>query len=225
MRHFLVAAIACTFLAVGSTDAVADIIITNHSFEADGLTDGQFTGGATGWGSTPGAGTGIGHLNPVEAQFSGTSGSGSIPGGDGERVGYISVAGEMWQNIGMIDANTQYDLTVAIGERKDLGWGHDLTVSLRATSRTGTLLGSGVYTAADAPNGSFTDVGFSIDSSNFGAEVGNSLFVVFSSTGGQELFDNLRVTAATVPEPTSFALLAPCGICFAGRRRRRQTVA
>lgn len=207
--------------------AAADVIITNSGFEDPLHADGGFAN-PTGWSVSAGAGTGIGSLNPIGVQFAGTDDApgspGLIPGtGDGFQVGYISGAFQMWQNIGTIVANADYELTVAIGERLDLGWS-DLTVALRANSQTGTLLADDVYTAADAPDGTFSDVSFSFNSAGFAGEVGSDLFVVFTGTGTQALFDNLRVseTTAAVPEPSTFAVLGIGAIGFLGHRRRKR---
>ncbi len=210
--------IKTTLLTLGLAAATtmisqAAISITNHSFEDDVLADGAAaTTGTTGW-----VNNGSGHFNPQDAQIFGTTGSGLIPGGDGSQVAFINF-GPFYQNIGTIEANSIYELTVAIGARRDLSWAN-LTVALRASSETGTVLASQVYVHADAPVGSFTDVSFSFDSNDFAGEVGNDLFVTFSAAP-QPLIDNVRVTETLVPEPSTTALLGLGGLALILRRRK-----
>lgn len=203
-------------LALLSNTADAAISITNFSFEDPSFGDQGSGSGATGW-----FGSGGGVYNPQDAQFTGTTGApGTIPGtGDGVQVAYMN-GGSMYQDVGDIVADSIYELTVAIGQRADLGWS-DLTISLRASSETGTVLASQTYDAAAAPNGTFSDVSFSFSSADFAGEVGNDLFLVFQAPGVQALYDNVRITETAIPEPSSTALLGLGGLALTLRRRRK----
>ena len=213
-QYFSTAALALAGLVV-STSAHAAVSVSNPSFELGALGDGVPAAGATDW--VGGAG---GRYNPTDGQFVGTTGApGTIPGtGDGTQVAYMNGTSPMYQNVGTIEANTVYELTVAIGQRADLGWS-DLTVALRPDSQNGPIIAGGIYDAADAPDGTFTDVTISFDSSILTSEVGKDLYITFNSQGVQALYDNVRLTETLIPEPTSFALLGFGGLLVARRRR------
>jgi len=219
---FLAAIFTVGILFAISTPVSADIVIENASFELPSIGDGTTTSGFGGWARSGGAGSAISVLNPLDAQFSGSTG-GAVPGtGSGDQVVVIGggTGNQLWQDVGTIEADANYELTVAIGERLDLSWSN-LSVDLRANSMDGTLLAGNVYTAADAPDGTFSDMSFSFNSADFAGEVGNSLFVVFTGSGNQSVLDNVRVTEtfSAVPEPSSLAFLG-LGMTFLLCRRR-----
>ena len=144
---------------------------------------------------------------------------GTIPGtGQGEQIAYMNGA-TLYQNVGTIEANSTYEMTVAIGERLDLSF-NSLTISMRASSDTGTILASQSYNATDAPNGTFSDVSFSFSSADFAGEVGNDLFLVFQSGGVQVLLDNVRISETAIPEPSAAAILGLAGLALMVRRKR-----
>lgn len=205
-----------------SVPVSASIVINNFSFEEPSIADGTVTSGFLGWNRSGGAGSAISIMNPLDAQFTGSTG-GAVPGtADGDQVVVIGGApgNQMWQDVGTIEANANYELTVAIGKRLDFSW-TDLTVALRASSNGGTLLASNVYTAADVLDGTFSDVSLSFASADFAGEVGNDLVVVFTGSGNMSVLDNVRVSEsiASVPEPTSLALLGVSMAIFTRRRR------
>ena len=140
-----------------STSANASVNVLNPSFEDTVYVDQGSGTGTANWVNGSG-----GTYNPQDGQFTGTTGApGTIPGtGDGTQVAYMNGSNPMYQNVGTIEATSAYELTVAIGQRLDLNWSN-LTVELRADSQAGTVLASDVFDAADAPDGTFSDVSIS----------------------------------------------------------------
>lgn len=201
-------------LAVLSIHVQAAISITNFSFEDNILDDSASGAGLNGW-----TASNSGSFNPIDSHFTGTSGlPGTIPGdGHGQQVAYMN-GGTLYQNVGTIEANSTYEMTVAIGERLDLGF-NNLTIYMRASSDTGATLATQSYDASDAPNGTFSDVSFSFSSADFAGQVGNDLYLVFESGGIQVLLDNVRISETAIPEPAATALLG-FGACLLLVRRR-----
>ena len=71
------------------------VVITNFSFEEPSIADGTTTSGFGGWSRSGGAGSAISILNPLDAQFSGSTG-GAVPGAaDGDQVVIIGGSIEM----------------------------------------------------------------------------------------------------------------------------------
>ena len=209
-----------TAVAIGAglvlaTSANAAISIVNPSFEDTVYGDQGSGTGTAGWVNGSG-----GTYNPQDAQFTGTTGApGTIPGtGDGTQVAYMNGSSPMYQSVGTIAAASVYELTVAIGQRLETAWSN-LTVELRATNQNGTVLASDVFDAADAPDGTFSDVSISFNSADFSGEVSNDLVITFRSVGVQALYDNVRLTETLIPEPSSLALLGLGGLLVARRRR------
>ena len=127
---------------------------------------------------------------------------------DGNIVAYV-VEGSLSQDLGIgLAPNSNYDLTVDVGDR------------------LGGFM-SGDYTIALDVNGvsmcSFTGDSTSITPGTFAAETcsfatgstvpSGDLSVVLSDSNGQATFDNVTVDPVDTPEPSSAALLG-FGLCF-----------
>jgi hypothetical protein len=210
----------------------ATLSIDNHDFETGGFSSDDFTSFPgeipTGWSSSTGlTGNFYGYYNPDDAGYIGTDGSGTAGTMAGPNVFYFgsAVTGEgIYQVLSdTFEADTDYDLTVALGARDGgLAFTASLTMNLYAGS---TLLATSTVrnTASD---GSFSD--FTLNYTYNGADaglVGQNLKIEFleddSIATGEVDIDNVRLTSniTSVPE-ASTSLMALGGAAVLLRRRR-----
>lgn len=203
-----------SFAAPAKADAVA---IQNASFEiTNPLTSSCGTGCNFNAGPIPGwALTGDGgSWQPNAARI-------NLPLPDGSIVAY-SNGGTISQTLtSSIIPDTTYVLTVDVGHRLDAstsptGYLTNYTIALYAGT---TLLNSFSASNGVIPIGEFADETVTFTS---GATVpAGDLTIVLTSVGPQADFDNVRLTASTVPEPSSLTLLAGAlGVMFLALRRR-----
>jgi hypothetical protein len=108
-----------------------------------------------------------------------------------------SVTGGIYQDVGVLQANTAYTLTVAIGSRADINNSPGIISLLNGTDNTGTLLATGG--GLPASQDSWQD--FSISFTN-GVSTQGDLTVVLSVLGNattmQADFDNVRLIKSSV---------------------------
>jgi hypothetical protein len=218
----------------------ASVLINNHSFETPvRATDGLF--------SVSGSGTGVfnswnyvvqnggsfedfGIENPGAGAYTGATGNSTPSGADGINVAFLNqdnsgLFAGIFQNVGTLQANTQYTMTIAIGQRLDRTNGSiEFGLYGGATGATdiwasGTALSTATNVSSTA--GSFQDF---VVTFTTGAIVSNDLYVGarYTETGAnliQASLDNVRLDATLVPEP-SMALLGGLGMLGLLRRRR-----
>lgn len=101
--------------------------------------------------------------------------------------------------------NTTYMLSVDVGHRLDEPLGTEYSIKLYAGNTLLAMLPSSTSTIT-IPIGTFADETLTYTS---GATVApGDLRIVLSSDGNQANFDDVKLTASTVPEPSSLFLLA-----------------
>lgn len=215
LRAFLALAgiLATAGAAEAGTITVQNFSFENPSYSSGGGLDspgGRYSFQATGWNT---GGTYSGSFLPNDT-------AANLPVPDGNQVGFagdITYAGSLFQDLGVaVVAGESYTLDVYVGSRLE-GYPANYSVELLAG---GTVLGSTSGTI-DPGTGNFFPV--TVTAIATGANSGN-LGILLSQTasGGQSLFDDVRLTSA--PEPSTL-LLAASGL-FAlpfSRHLRRRT--
>jgi hypothetical protein len=167
-------------------------------------------GSIPGWTITGGV---AGSWQPTAVSF-------PLPLPDGITVAY-SNGGIISQTLtSSLIPDTTYVLSVDVGHRLDgpNGFATNYTIALYAGSTLLASLPPGTSNGI-IPMGTFADETLTFTT---GATVASGdLSIVLSSAGPQADFDNVRLTASTVPEPGSLSLLAGgLGLLLYARRRR-----
>ena len=233
-------ALAMAFAAAVISAHGASVLINNYSFETPAqANDGNFvaTGSGTGvfnsWNYVVQNGASFedfGIENQGGGAYSGATGGGTPSGADGINTVFLNqdnsgLFAGIFQNVGSLQANTQYTMTVAIGQRLDRTNGsvefglYGATTGATNIWTTGTALSTA--TQVSTTPGSFQD--FSVTFTT-GAIVSDNLYVAarYTETAADRIqasLDNFRLDATVVPEP-SVALLGGLGMLGLLRRRR-----
>jgi hypothetical protein len=211
-----------SLLAVSVAHAQS-ITVLNNSFQLQPQTPGQTTvltpNGPTGW-----TGFNVGSGGNYDIGLSGENGSDFTAGplaapASGNSYLWINrfngngtqVAG-VYQDVGSLMADTQYTLTVAIGQRAGTGpngsWSPGIISLLNGTDNTGALLATGGGLPS-TPN-TWQDYTASFTT---GALVNGDLTIdlsVLDAPSIQADFSNVELTATPVPESGT------CGVVSAG---------
>jgi hypothetical protein len=221
--------------SMGRTAVAASIPVTNYSFENPNTGD-CCGANATipGWQFADGG----------DATGTQNQGVNNPTGTDGNYWAFLNLSGAGAN--GTITSTapattfapiTKYELTVAVGSNTQLDYGYfapgNFTVSILAN---GTPVASGSVSGASLTLGTLTDLSTTFTTGVSGGVVGDALTIQLYSHndgnalinatygGEQSLFDNVRLTAIQLPEPSS--VVALCGLgamglfLFARRRRK-----
>ncbi|RYD35551.1 MAG: hypothetical protein EOP87_07175, partial [Verrucomicrobiaceae bacterium] len=211
-----------TLLALASTAHAASVLINNHSFESPLLaadTDSGLaakpTGTFSGWGyfmSTGADFQDFGIENPNGSAYTGANGSGTPLGADGTNVVFLNQGTtggviNIFQDVGVLLPNTQYKLTVAIGQRLDRINGAPTIGLLNAAFGEGNAWANGTLlsstTGVSSVGGSFQDFSTTFTT---GSTVSGNLYIgaQYIADGTiQASVDNFRLEA--IPEPSAAA--------------------
>jgi hypothetical protein len=212
-------AILFSAACIGLKVDAGSITVPDFSFElwtnpvtGFGLADGATTAGPDVGSFWRAAGNGgVNLVNPLDAQFPGTTGSpGTLPAtGDGTNYFFIGLGhdGFGWQTVATVQSNTIYTLTVAVGNTLSADGGHGSINLLSGTFPGGTALGSAPVDSTVITPGSFADTTLVLTNGQHG---GKPLTILLQGTGlsGTELiYDNVRLDAT--PAPAAATALVP----------------
>lgn len=187
----------------------AAITLSNPSFESPDTVDGSYNGEVDGWGETGGAPL-RGLYDPESSSYAGATGNTvPLPGtATGFQVGFVSAANALLsQSAGALLPNTTYTLTAAFGDPLlgiRTGW-----IQLVNTTTGDVLAENRDFSGVD---GTFVDRTASFTS---GSSVSGDLIIVLRSNGNETHYDNVRLDASPVPEP-SFSITFLCGAVALG---------
>jgi len=204
--------------ALTSTSAhAATLAIVNPSFEDDDAPDNSFLSVAAGW-TLVGNPTGTQDFNDGQ----------SPQPTDGEQHGFASFQPASLSQLTThaISAGETYTLTVDVGQLTNFS-GSEATIYLfGSTAGFGTPLANVNGTAQQAgiapASGAYlldqtvTYTALASGDPFEGQQIGIALV---NSVGTQTLFDNVRLEAVGVPEPSSLALLGLGGLALLRRKR------
>jgi HpiC1 cyclase/Immunoglobulin domain len=225
-RQYLLAGLTAVLAsgAILSTTA-APVNIPDFSFENTSVADGATTGApnvGTNW--TAAGNGGVFLRNPQDDRFAGSSETTVPPGnlpapGNGTNCVIVNINGNtgyVWQNIGGLQANTIYTLTVAAGlDLIDSGGGGVIAL-VNGVNPFGTILASApVDTTTNTP-GTFSDVTLTFTT---GQIVSGPLTILLrGDSGTQIIFDNVRLDATPAPNsPAALAITAtPTNFVYVG---------
>jgi hypothetical protein len=239
----VITSLAFNFALISLANATP-VTINNFSFETPVVaSDNTFVTASSSpfnsWGYNKTTGSGFqdfGIENPGAAEYTNAAGSGTPLGANGTNVAFLnqSIGGgivNIFQDIGAIQANTTYTLTVAIGQRLDRTNGSATIALFNTASGSGTsgnpftdlsstMLNSTLGVSSVA--GSFQDF---VVTFTTGSVVSGDLTVGAQYVGDgkiQASVDNFRLDAvAAVPEPRelSLAICALLGVLVFIRHR------
>lgn len=236
-------AAAVAFLGWTNASQAQSVTVPNFSFETPVTSGFQDNSGISSGSALPNMGNSwyylggfVGNGSPVGVQNANANGGFTAP--DGTQDGYVNNGAWLGStSLTAIQANTAYTLTVAEGNRGGgFAQSAGFTIALAYGSSAGdaALASSGNWgnslhvDYANSPAvGAFADYTVSFTTGASDSAIGQSLFVVLGSdattaaSGVNPIdYDNVRLTAAAVPEPTSLALLLG-GLTLLVVRRRR----
>jgi len=227
------------WLATPHESSATPIVVPNFSFEATAPNDGNFDAAPIPDWVITGDFSAAGAFNSTDSQFSGTTG-GPLPSpGDANNFGLANLSRSTTAGsdfavftsaapIATVQDNTQYSLTVAVGNRK--GFAPDSITIEFLVDDSAVLASSLSVLGAAIPDDSFMDFTTSFTTLLEGDPLtGGDLKVrlTHSSLSGSGTatadFDNVRVELTElppIPEPSTFTL-GVLGLAAVRRFRRR----
>lgn len=222
------------FATYGGSCEGGVISVANSSFESPSRFDGAYTTSSAA-GTVPSwtintSGKVVGVWNPQNASYNNASGNGTPSGADGTNVAFFygTSEGSLTQTLTEnLAANTNYTLTVAVGNRNDPGLFAGYQIELLAG---GVSVGIESNVSAPSTVGTFADVTLNFVTAGTHSQLGQALGIRLtgpsSGSNTRVEYDNVQLTAtaAIVPKPGTAIAMGLLGIVgFTGRRGRRRS--
>jgi len=218
-RGLLGAGLAAT--ALGGNAKANPVVIPDFSFENTLLAPGGATAGGyagTNWGASGNGGVFIQSL--TNTFFTPTSSNTLSPTADGTNYAVENLntfTGYLWQDLGPLQPNTIYTLTIAVGQSLAAETGSGFFGFVNGPTPFQALLASAPVDNSVLTPGTFADTSLVFTT---GYEVSGNLTILMEGTNGQQiLFDNVRLDASPAPQaPTSLlpGLSTPSGVVYVG---------
>ena len=206
------------FGALTGLSHAASVTIQNPSFEAPDLSQ----PGVNPW--TNDLAPGGGWLNQDNSTSNGGSFIEVIGGFSADGTQHIGMA-SAWgvgQDTGVVfQANTRYTLTVAVGNRNANFSPVDNISQYGLVDGIGGIHASDSVDASTLPESTFVDAPALVFDVPAGSPlIGEPVIIGLTSAGaGRAHFDNIRLDASTIPEPTTGLLAGLAGLMLLRRRR------
>jgi hypothetical protein len=227
-KQHLLAGLAAVLTSGAILSATASpVIVPDFSFEKTIIADGASAGAlnvGTNWsaaGNTAAILGGVYLMNPTNEIFAGTTGDLSpLPApADGTNCLFMSLGtfkSYAWQDIGVLQSNTTYTLTVAVGASLFGNSGVGKIALVNGVNPFGSVLAATVVDSSLITPGSFANSNVVFTT---GQHVSGHLTIVLEGDSGTELiFDNVRLDATATPQaPTTFVPTAsPSNTVYVG---------
>ena len=198
-----------------SASAQVPVTIPNYSFEIATLGNGSST---TNWNGKGNGGLGIAAV--TNGWFTANP-DGTLPAtGDGTNFAYININGNpgwVWQDLGPLQPNTTYTLTVAIGESLLGTTGQGRIALINGSNQFQATLAQTLIDNTLFTPGTFVDTNLVFST---GYQVNGDLTILLEAdTGGQLIFDNVRLTTTAMPAAATAlppSLSTPSGTVYSG---------
>lgn len=215
-----IAAIATLWMA-GAVSA-APVFIKNHSFEANNLGAGGWADAIVDWSEDVQNSNGsfAEHITGFAADGTHHLGINNINSADPDGFYFV------WQDLGVpMEPFTQYTMTVAVGNR-NTSFTVPGNTSIYSLEVGGSSVASGSFDASTIPASTFVDAepitfttGAVVPAGNIVVKLGN--FDPEPNINlGRSHFDNIRLDATRVPEPSSALMVVLGALGLVARRRR-----
>ncbi|SPE53192.1 Immunoglobulin I-set domain protein [Verrucomicrobia bacterium] len=193
---------AAAWLA-GSVVALATpVIVPDFSFENTAITPGGNTAApdvGTNWTASGNGGVYIQDI--TNTLFTPTGSGGLPPTGDGTNYLVENMNGHTaycWQNIGLLQSNTIYTLTIAVGQTLLASTGTGELALVNGTTPFGTILASTPVDNSTQGAGTFTNATL-VFTNGYVASGYLTILMEGNSSGAQLCFDNVHLDATAAP--------------------------
>ncbi|HEV2208704.1 MAG TPA: immunoglobulin domain-containing protein [Verrucomicrobiae bacterium] len=219
-RRQLALAVAC--LGLSGSLMAAPVTVPDFSFENTPLSPGGATAApyvGTNWSASGNGGVYI--QNITNTLFTPT-GLGLLPApADGTNYLVANMNGHTayaWQNVGLLQSNTVYTLTIAVGQSLLGSIGTGEIGLVNGTSPFGTILAKTAIDNSTLTPGTFADSTVTF-TNGYQASGNLTILMEGDSTGTQLCFDNVRLDATPTPQAATAllpSLSTPSGTVYDG---------